>query len=187
MAISKEIREVIVALSKQKCDTQKIASAVKTSRRTVERVLKQYRESGDVTLGEHPGRPRKLSPREERAVARMVKKQSFTRPKELETAVFEVTGKKISENTMRNTLHREGLHPHRPVRKPALTKAQREARLKWAEEYAKKPAKFWDTVIFSDETTVHVQEAYRGKWSGGLTKSWTRGLSSKPRNLGEDS
>jgi len=164
MVVSKEVREIIVKLFKQKCATQKIANTVKASVWTVRRVVKQYQETGDVTPGEHPGRPRKLTSREERALARMMIKDPFTRPKELETSIINLTGKKISEDTVRRTLHREGLHPHRPVRKPALTKAQREARLKWAKEYAKKPAKFWDTVTFSDETTAHVQEAYRGKW-----------------------
>ena len=145
-------------------DTQKIASAVKTSRRTVERVLKQYRETGDVTPGLHPGRPRKLDAREERILTRIIRRQPFTRPNELKTALFETSGKKISEDTVRRTLSRSGLHPHKPRRKPAVTKAQREARLKWAEEYVQKPPKFWDSVIFSDETTVHVHEAYRGKW-----------------------
>ena len=49
-------------------------------------------------------------------------------------------------------------------RKPRLTRAQREARLEWAKIYAQKPAKFWDTVIFSDETSIHVHEAIRGKF-----------------------
>ena len=164
MAVSKEVREIIVNLFKQKFATRMIAKTVKTSVWTVRRVVKQYQDTGDVTPGEHSGRPRKLSPREERAVARMVMREPFIRPKELESSIINLSGKKISEDTVRRTLHQEWVHPHRPVRKPALTKTQREARLKWAKEYASKPATFWASVIFSDETTVHVQEACRGKW-----------------------
>lgn len=134
MAVSNEIREVIVNLSKQKLDTQEIASAVKTSRRTVQRVLKQHRETGNITPGQHSGRPRTLDPREERVLLRIARKEPFTRPLEMKTALIEFTGKKISEDTVRRTLHNIGLHPHRPRRKPALAKAQREARLKWALE-----------------------------------------------------
>ena len=35
--------------------------------------------------------------------------------------------------------------------RPKLTKENRENRLKWAEEFSKFPASYWDNVIFSDE------------------------------------
>jgi len=45
-----------------------------------------------------------------------------------------------------------------------LTSSQRQARLEWAKEYAQKPATFWDSVIFSDESSFHTHEALKGRF-----------------------
>jgi len=142
MAVIKEIREVMVSLSEQKMDTKKIAKTVKTSQRTVQRVLKMHKKTGDVSPGHHSGRKRRLTEREERLLKRIARKQPFTKPKEMQSTLLQATGKKISDDTVRRTLHKVGLHPHRPRRKPALSKAQREARLKFARKYTKKPAEY---------------------------------------------
>ena len=45
-----------------------------------------------------------------------------------------------------------------------MTSSQRQARLEWAKEYAQKPATFWDSVIFSDESSFHTHEALKGRF-----------------------
>lgn len=36
--------------------------------------------------------------------------------------------------------------------------------MEWAKEYAQKPANFWDSVIFSDESSFHLHQAMRGTY-----------------------
>jgi hypothetical protein len=48
-------------------------------------------------------------------------------------------------------------------RKPRLTLAHRKRRLIFAETHAQMPESFWDSVIFSDETPLHIYHSIRGQ------------------------
>jgi len=45
-----------------------------------------------------------------------------------------------------------------------LKPEQRRARLEWAMKMAQHPPEFWDTVIFSDESSFHAHEVLRGRY-----------------------
>jgi transposase len=164
MAISLEKRQMILRLHKKGMSMAAIANEVAVHRSTVVRLLKHQRETGDITPGQHPGRPRLLTPRDERDLVKIVRKEPTTRPSTLRNALHRTNNHVISTRTVQRTLHRAGLVAARMRRKPRLKPEQRRARLKWAKEYAQKPADFWDTVIFSDESSFHSHETMRGKY-----------------------
>ena len=164
MAISVEKRELVVSLHKKGRSLSDIASTLEVNRRTVVNILKRYRQQGDITPGQHPGRPRILTARDERELVTIMRREPTTRPSTLRNALWRTNPRMISTRTVQRTLHRAGLVAAKMRRKPSLTKAQREARLKWAKKYVQKPADFWDHVIFSDETSVHTHEAMRGTY-----------------------
>jgi len=164
MALSKELREQAVRLHKEGTSLTRIAAIVRADRSTIVRLLERYRRAGSVAPGKHTGRPRILRPRDERELFRIVRKDPTTRPSTMQNALYRTGHPRISTQTVRRTLQREGLEAHKPRRKPRLKPEQRWARLEWALEYAKKPPKFWETVIFSDESPFHVHEAMRGQW-----------------------
>jgi len=91
-----------------------------------------------------------------------VRVEPTRRPSTMVNVVDRPNKHPISTQTVRRTLHRAGLVAAKMRRKPRLTPAQRKARLEWALEYAKKPAKFWESVVFSDETTFHLHTTLRG-------------------------
>jgi len=164
MTLSVEKREVALRLRKQGMSNAKVAAALGVDRSTIIRLLERVRDTGDITPKSSSGRPRMFAPRDERELVRIVRRDPTARPSNLRTALLNSSSRVPTTRTIQNILHRGGLNACRMRRKPRLTKAQREARLEWAQEYAKKPAEFWDTVIFSDETSIHVHEAMRGSY-----------------------
>jgi len=149
MTISIEKRELMVSLYKKEKSAKEIADTLEVPFSTVNRILLQYKKTGDITSKVSTGRHRLLSPRDERELLLTMRRDPRTRP----STLCHSLPTKVSVQTVRRTLVRTGLHAYRMRRKPSLTAAQREARLKWAREYAKKPADFWDSVIFSDESS----------------------------------
>jgi transposase len=165
MAVSTEKRAILVRLHKNGMSLSKIALTVGVCRSTVVKLLNRYRETGNLTPGKHPGRPRVLSGRDERELVRIMRKAPTTRPSTLKTSLLRTGHPKISTDTVRRTLHRAGLVAAKMRRKPRLKPEQRKARLEWAKKYAQMPAEFWDSVIFSDESSFHVHESMRGKYT----------------------
>ena len=164
MTISQEKRELIVSQHRKGMPSKDIADNLEVPLSTVNRILLLYRKRGDVTPKISPGRPRLLTPRDEREIVLTIRRAPSTRPSTLTHSLRLVGKEKVSTQTVRRTLVRSGLRAYRMRRKPRLTAAQRQARLKWAEEYIQKPSEFWDSVIFSDESSFHTHEAQKGRY-----------------------
>jgi len=160
MTISLEKRGLIVSQHKKGKTSKEISDGLEVELRTVNNILKQYKEKGNIIPKVSTGRHRILSPRDERELVLTVRREPTTSTSTLRRSL----NRKISGMTVRRTLARAGLHPSRMRKKPRLTAAQRRARLEWAKEYAKKPATFWDNVIFSDESSFHTHEAIKGRF-----------------------
>ena len=160
MTISIEIRNLIVSQHNKGKSSKEISDNLEVELRTVNNILRQYRETGDVTSKVSTGRRRLLSPRDERELVLTMRREPTIRPSTLRHTL----SSKVSIQTVTRTLNRAGLHAYKMKRKPRLTSAQRHARLEWAKEYAQKPAAFWDTVIFSDESSFHTHEALKGRY-----------------------
>ena len=160
MTVSVEKRQLIVNQHKKGKSPKEIADNMEVELRTVERILKQYRETGDITPKTCTGRHRLLTPRDERELVLTMRRQPNLKPSTLRHSLT----KKVSPQTITRTLNRAGLHPYKMRRKPRLTAAQRHARVEWAKKYAQKPPNFWDSVIFSDESSFHTHEAVKGRY-----------------------
>ena len=61
---------------------------------------------------------------------------------------------KVSEFTIGRLLKRNGLETRIAKRTFLLTEPNKVKRLKWANVYACKSRKFWNSVIFSDESKI---------------------------------
>jgi len=66
MTVSTEIRTLIVKQHKKGKTPMEISDNLEVDLRTVQRIVKQYNETGDVTPKVSTGRHRLLSPRDER-------------------------------------------------------------------------------------------------------------------------
>ncbi|GFX42833.1 hypothetical protein TNCV_5071971 [Trichonephila clavipes] len=64
---------------------------------------------------------------------------------------------KISDETIRRTLHQYGFHGRTPIRKPLIKHVNRQKKIViFAKEHRLKPISFWNTVIFSDESKFNL-------------------------------
>ena len=68
MALSMELRTRILRARDQGQSIRKVAERFMVGTRTVERLLARRQATGDVVPGTSPGRPRKLSPEQTRAL-----------------------------------------------------------------------------------------------------------------------
>uniref|UniRef100_A0A3B4ZPX8 Tc1-like transposase DDE domain-containing protein n=1 Tax=Stegastes partitus TaxID=144197 RepID=A0A3B4ZPX8_9TELE len=73
-------------------------------------------------------------------------------------------GTHVSAQTIRRTLRGEGLHARTPRRTPLLTPKHKKSRLQYAKNHVDKPQRFWDTVLWTDETKLelfgHMDQRY---------------------------
>ena len=68
------------------------------------------------------------------------------------------TGIEVSVHTVRRTLHAEGFHARTPRRTPLLTQK--------AQGNLNKPQKFWNTILWSDETKLDLFGAMDQRYIG---------------------
>ncbi len=108
-------------------------SAKLISQNTVAKVVQTFKKDGTATISQRrPGRPRKLTPRQERLLMRRVEKNQHASSLQLSKEVESQTGVTISCDTIRRTLQRNGMHGCRPRKKPLLKPRHKKARLEFA-------------------------------------------------------
>ena len=65
-------------------------------------------------------------------------------------------GSEVSVSTVRCTLNAEGLHAQTPRGTPLLTQKHKKSHLQYTWNHINKPQKFWDSVLWSDETKLEL-------------------------------
>ena len=163
------------ALAEYGVPTKKVADLTGLSMRSVTRLKQTARQRGYdpetsmilltkyVEDAPRSGRPKKITPEQEKAVVDRVKKDRYGR--EMSTA--ELGGEfKLSPISVLRILHKSRLRKQKPTWKPGLTEDMRKCRLMFAETHKDWTIEDWKKVIWSDETSVIL-----GHRQGG-TKVW---------------
>ena len=153
--ISCQIRKRIVTLHKKGHSYQKISNALEISRNTVAKVIQRFKKNGEVLNMKRSGRPRKLTPRDERHLGRSLEKNRKASTVELAKALESQVGVTVSTDTIRRTVHRMGLYGYRPRRKPLLQPRHKQDRMAFATTNQSKDVNFWNKVLWSDETKIN--------------------------------
>ena len=110
-------------------------------------VTKFLRE-GSVDRAKVPTRPRKTSAATDRRLLDLSKSNRFLSASQLRAEWDEP----VSEQTVRNRLHEQGLKAYRSVIRPLLSPAHRSARLKWTMAWCHFRGAQWDRIVFTDES-----------------------------------
>ena len=163
---SEEIAQ-ICALFKSNIATKEISELVGVGERSVQRIVKKFKEGGEDTMPEHAtksGRPRLLSCRDERVLRKLVEKNPRASAKNLKDENPQILAS-VSTRTVQRTRHdRLGYACRAARRKPLLTKRHRHNRLRFAKrllnEYSNDKYK---EILWSDEATFHVSVGKNGK------------------------
>uniref|UniRef100_A0A3P9HIT4 Transposase Tc1-like domain-containing protein n=1 Tax=Oryzias latipes TaxID=8090 RepID=A0A3P9HIT4_ORYLA len=131
-----------ISLHKKGDGYKKICKALHISQNTVEKRLQKMSIDGSATtLQRRPGRPPKLTPRQERLLMRRAEEYRHASSLQLAKAVESQTGVPVSHDTIRLTLQRNGVHGYHLRRKPLLKPMHKKARLELAR-------------VHSDETKI---------------------------------
>lgn len=153
MAISEETRARIVGLSEAGKTGVDIAAIVGVHVRTVQRVVKKFREDGTYKCkpcgGSHA---KKLSDRDVRAIIRVSK----THRRSTLSEITNICSTQVSRSTIRRALHESGIFSRIAVKKPFLTHRHMSQRLAFAQKYCGWTIKEWERVVWTDESTFEV-------------------------------
>ena len=143
------LRGRIVGLHESGLSARAIAQQLGIARSTVQRWLRRWEESADLT-DHRRGRPaRKTTPEEDRQICQAADENPFTNA----VAIRDNLNLDISARTIRRRLHEGNIHHRTPAIKQKLTDQHRASRLLFAQQYVDRDLDFWGRVIFTDEKT----------------------------------
>ncbi len=166
--MSQDLRKKIISLHKKGEGYKKISKALLISQNTVAKVVQTFKKDGTATISQRrPGRPRKLTPCQERLLMRRVEENRHASSLQLSKEVESQTGVTISRDTIRRTLQRNGMHGCRPRKKPLLKPRHKKACLEFARAHADKDEDYCDSILWSDETKINVfgTDGFKTVWA----------------------
>ena len=186
------IRHEVFALAREGIKQGAIAARVGLTRATVNRILKRHAATGSLVPGKSSGAPRKTTPRQDRALLRMVRQDRFLSARALTAWMRNLYGMTAGCTTVNNRLLSRGYRAYRPTTKPLLTANHRRLRLEWVQRWRNLTVAHWQHVIFRDESRFQLYpvdgrlrvrrlpgerfrpgcEAHRIQAGGGLVHVW---------------
>ena len=125
-------------------------------RTTVNSIVKKFKNKGYVEASPRSGRPKLLNDRKMRKIVQKVSCEPSLGSRDIAESMAKDFGLTISPRTVRNYLQKANLRAYRKVKKPILTNKMKRMRLDWCRQFQGKPASFWRSVIFSDESYIQV-------------------------------
>ena len=111
-------RERQIDFTREGISAARIALRVNCSLRTVRRVRKRFRETGEWSRKVGSGAPKKTTARQDRALGRLVHTARFPSLGELTYQISQTLPSPVSQVTVRRRLHAMGTHNRAAVRKP---------------------------------------------------------------------
>ena len=117
-------------------------------------MLKRWMETGDSRCQPRSGRKRKLVTRSDETLIRISLRNRKLTSKELSRKLKESSEVELSAPTVRRRLLENGLRGCKARKKPLLIGKQRKHRSEWARSHVKWPVENWRKVLFSDESTL---------------------------------
>uniref|UniRef100_A0A8C5PFS3 Transposase Tc1-like domain-containing protein n=1 Tax=Leptobrachium leishanense TaxID=445787 RepID=A0A8C5PFS3_9ANUR len=124
-------------------------------RETIGSIIRKFKAKGTVETLPGRGRKKMLTSTAVRYLKRRVEKGPRVTAEELRKDLSDV-GTEVSAQTIRRTLHNEGLHARTPRRTPLLSPKNKKSRLQYAKSHVDKPQRFWDSVLWTDETKLEL-------------------------------
>ena len=121
------------------------------SRSTAQTAYQRFLRTNSYVAKKPPGRPEKLSEKEQRLIVRRVEKDPKTtleRVRVLQNSFS--TSKTVSKCTIRRILKKYGIVSRKAAKKFNLNKKQRLVRKRWCSRMLKKPLGFYPASIFTE-------------------------------------
>ena len=164
MSLSEKNKWEIIFLNRHpygpKLSINDIARIVKCNRNTVMRWLSCYERTGGVEEKVRSGRPRQTSNIQDQSMIERVSEEPEM-TSELISTRMKRKGVQVSSRTVRRRFNEFGFSYSAPLLKPLLTETHQLKRFEWSRKYMQFD---WNKVIFSDETTVHMDRPPSRVW-----------------------
>ena len=132
MDTPESIRRLILIKFREKKTQQQISNETNVPQSTISRILKRYKENGEISAQRKSrcGRKRKLSDR----LNRSIKNASIRNPRATARDIQSEVGMgalDVSIDSIKRSLRRSGLTTYRPLKSPALSRKQQRTRYLW--------------------------------------------------------
>lgn len=129
-----------------------IAAHLRMVQSTVSRIIQRYRTKNHVRPGVSTGRPPKTSGCENRMLYAMCRNRRTLSASALKDWWNPRIEQRVSRQIVNRRLLSRGLRSRRPAKKPLMTRARKQRRLEWSEQYHRWQLGHWRHVLFSDES-----------------------------------
>ena len=143
-----QVRLKAILLHREGKSQVRIASLLGKSRHWVQITLKRYEETEQLADRPRSGRPLKFSKAERSRLLRSTQGKRNRSTRAVALRFRQSSGKSISHKTVHNEFKKAGLYPHRRIRVPKLTEAQRQRRVAFTQKYQRHN---WKNTLFTDE------------------------------------
>lgn len=148
---STDLKNKIVELYKSGYKQIQISKNLNILKGTVSKIIRKFNKTGNVSTAFKSGRPRDLCNR----TMKVMKRISMGDPRKTSTDISREMGERgisVSARTVRRRLDDMGLFGRVAVKKPLISKKNRMARFKFAQDHLTWSYQKWNTVLFSDES-----------------------------------
>jgi transposase len=126
---------------------------------TIAGIVTRYGNQQSAKDNPRSGRPPLLSERDKRHILILIAQNPFISCPQIKTEA----NIDCCSATILRFLRKEGIAHYKALRRPKLSVEAARKRLEFAQEHINKPQAFWESCIFTDETTVTRGEGERQK------------------------
>jgi len=147
---SKEVKNQVIGMQIAGTNLPSISRQLGIPERTVRKWIRRFMDAGNVDRLPGSGRNRKTTNRSDRQLVRWAK--SVWHRKSTASALLRMWDEPVSKQSVLRRLWQQGLHARRPLRRPLLSRLNREQRMTWAMNHNIWPDATWRRVVWSDES-----------------------------------
>lgn len=132
------------------------AKIVKRNHCTVQYIINKFKNEGNLANKAGRGRKCILTPKTKNYIIKQIKCNPKRSVPKLTAEVSNIIDQKVSVESVRRVLRKEGYNGRIARKKPFVSKVNRMKRLEFAKKYINESVEFWKTVIFSDESKFNL-------------------------------
>lgn len=138
-----------------------VSKWLKTSKKVVSNLWKQFQETGTIVRKAGQGRKRCTKPEDDRYLVLTAKRHRGMTATQVSNELFAASETRVSRQTVYRRLNEGGLYARRPMICIPLTPSHRRDRLTWCREHQPWTQDQWANVLFSDESRFSLQSDSR--------------------------
>ena len=151
-----DMRETVIKHYLNGDSERQIATKMLIPRSSINSIITKYKKTKCIRNILGRGGKRKTSVNLDRIIQRKIKVDRRKSAPSVKVELQSKHGITISEQTVRRRLYEVGLFGRVARKKPYVNKVNRVKRIAFAKTYREKPPRFWDNILWSDESKFNL-------------------------------